>query len=110
MSSGRRRTQTTRPARGCSGCRRRWVYVPSTVVGDLAADGEWDPRVGRMRVGWRPAGSAVQADALGHLGDNDYAAGDSSAAREAWQQALAILEDLGHPNADQVRHKLRQLA
>jgi hypothetical protein len=27
-------------------------------------------------------------------------------AREAWQQALAILQDLHHPNAGQVRAKL----
>ena len=29
-------------------------------------------------------------------------------AREAWQQALAIFEDLQHPDAGQVRDKLRQ--
>jgi hypothetical protein len=34
------------------------------------------------------------------------AAGELARARDAWQQALAILEDLQHPDADQVRAKL----
>jgi tetratricopeptide (TPR) repeat protein len=50
-----------------------------------------------------------EADALGSLGDIHLATGDSGAARDAWQQALAILEDLGHPEADQVRAKLTGL-
>jgi DNA-binding SARP family transcriptional activator len=34
---------------------------------------------------------------------------DLSAARDAWQHALTILEDLDHPDADQVRAKLQRL-
>ena len=37
------------------------------------------------------------------------AAGYLKTAREAWQQALDILDDLRHPDAEPVRTKLRQL-
>ena len=47
-----------------------------------------------------------EAEALTHLGDTHQAAGELAQAREAWQQALAILDDLQHPDADQVRAKL----
>jgi tetratricopeptide (TPR) repeat protein/transcriptional regulator with XRE-family HTH domain len=47
-----------------------------------------------------------EADTLTHLGDNHQAVGELAQARETWQQALAILEDLQHPLADQVRAKL----
>jgi tetratricopeptide (TPR) repeat protein len=47
-----------------------------------------------------------EADALTHLGDTHQAAGELAQAREAWQQALAILDDLQHPDAGQVRAKL----
>jgi hypothetical protein len=32
--------------------------------------------------------------------------GDREAARASWQEALAILDDLGHADADQVRARL----
>jgi hypothetical protein len=44
-----------------------------------------------------------EAVALTHLGGTHYAVGELGQAREAWQQALAILEDLQHPDAGQVR-------
>ena len=47
-----------------------------------------------------------EADTLTHLGDTHHAAGDPDAARDAWQQALTILDELDHPDADQVRAKL----
>jgi hypothetical protein len=47
-----------------------------------------------------------EADALICLGDTREAAGDLAQAREAWQQAVTILEDLQHPQAGQVRAKL----
>ncbi len=47
-----------------------------------------------------------EADILAHLGDTLYAAGDKAQARQAWQHALDILDDLRHPNADEVRDKL----
>jgi tetratricopeptide (TPR) repeat protein len=46
------------------------------------------------------------AEILTHLGDNHHAAGELAQAREAWQQALAILDDLRHPNVGPVRAKL----
>jgi DNA-binding SARP family transcriptional activator/Tfp pilus assembly protein PilF len=52
----------------------------------------------------------AEADALTRLGDNYHTCGELAQTREAWQQALVILEDLHHPDADQVRAKLGQLA
>ena len=51
-----------------------------------------------------------QADTLTRLGDTHHAAGDLDAARDAWEQAQAIFEDLQHPDAEQVRHKLKALS
>ena len=51
-----------------------------------------------------------EAECLNHLGDAYHADGDDAAARKAWQQALPFLEDMRHPEAAQVRDKLRQLA
>lgn len=47
-----------------------------------------------------------EADALDSLGDTHQAAGASDAAREAWQQALKILEQLDHHKAEQLRANL----
>jgi hypothetical protein len=44
---------------------------------------------------------------LDHLGDTHAAAGDPGAARAAWQQALAILTELDHPDAERLRGKLQ---
>jgi predicted TPR repeat methyltransferase len=51
----------------------------------------------------RPA----QAETLHHLGDTHHIAGDQDQAAVAWQQALTIYDDLGHPAAaSEVRAKL----
>jgi tetratricopeptide (TPR) repeat protein len=50
-----------------------------------------------------------EAETLTHLGDTHHAGGDSVAARDAWHHALAILADLDHPDADQIRTKLHDL-
>ncbi|GAA0564847.1 hypothetical protein GCM10010172_55390 [Paractinoplanes ferrugineus] len=47
-----------------------------------------------------------QAIALSHLGDTEEAAGRHRSARDAWRNALAILTELDHPDADEVRAKL----
>jgi tetratricopeptide (TPR) repeat protein/transcriptional regulator with XRE-family HTH domain len=47
-----------------------------------------------------------EAVALTHLGDTRRAAGEQARSHKAWQQALAILEDLEHPDAAEVRAKL----
>ncbi|HEV2376606.1 MAG TPA: BTAD domain-containing putative transcriptional regulator [Streptosporangiaceae bacterium] len=48
----------------------------------------------------------MRAESLTHLGDAHQAGGDTSAARHAWRQALAILDDLHHPDAERVRARL----
>src|SRR5439155_18565442 len=47
-----------------------------------------------------------EADTLTHLGNAHQALGDPDAARTAWRQALDILDQLQHPEADQVRARL----
>jgi tetratricopeptide (TPR) repeat protein len=50
-----------------------------------------------------------EATTLTHLGDTHHTTGNHDAARDAWQQALTILNDLNHPDADQLRTKLTTL-
>ncbi|MEU5870911.1 BTAD domain-containing putative transcriptional regulator [Glycomyces sp. NPDC047369] len=45
----------------------------------------------------------VEAETLVKLGEVQRDSGDMEAARRAWRGALAILEELGHPDAAQVR-------
>jgi tetratricopeptide (TPR) repeat protein len=47
-----------------------------------------------------------EAEVLAHLGDAYHVAGHPGQARDAWQQALAILDDLHHPDAGHLRAKL----
>jgi tetratricopeptide (TPR) repeat protein len=51
-----------------------------------------------------------EAVTLMNIAETQSAVGDLRAARTSWQQALAILDDLHHPDADQVRAKLQDLA
>jgi predicted negative regulator of RcsB-dependent stress response len=46
---------------------------------------------------------------LTRLGDAHQALGDRAAAREAWQQALAVLDELHDPGAAQVESRLDEL-
>jgi DNA-binding SARP family transcriptional activator len=48
----------------------------------------------------------LQATTLDRLGDTYYAAADPAAARDAWKQAAAILDDVRHPAAEQTRAKI----
>jgi DNA-binding SARP family transcriptional activator len=48
-------------------------------------------------------------DILVHLGDTQDAIGDRPGARDSWLEALATLEELGHPEAEAVRRKLASL-
>ncbi len=48
----------------------------------------------------------LEANTLTHLGDSCHASGDARRALDAWQQAHDILDDLQHPDTDQVRAKL----
>ncbi len=55
----------------------------------------------------RAAGDRLrEAETLTHLADTRLAASEPAQAQEAWQRALAIFEDLQHPDADMVRAKL----
>jgi DNA-binding SARP family transcriptional activator/tetratricopeptide (TPR) repeat protein len=47
-----------------------------------------------------------EADSLARLGDAHLAGGDRAAATLAWRQALTILDELGHPGAEELRAKL----
>jgi tetratricopeptide (TPR) repeat protein len=49
------------------------------------------------------------ADTLVHLGDTHAAAGEPDAARDSWERALAIFDEIDHPDADEVRHKLSRV-
>jgi hypothetical protein len=43
---------------------------------------------------------------LADLGDTRHDMGDVSGARRAWQDALAIRDDLGHPGTGELRAKI----
>jgi DNA-binding SARP family transcriptional activator/Tfp pilus assembly protein PilF len=47
-----------------------------------------------------------EAQVLTHLGETYQGADDARRAREAWRQAVGILEDLDHPDVARVRAKL----
>jgi tetratricopeptide (TPR) repeat protein len=48
-----------------------------------------------------------EAGTLDRLGDVHHGAGDTRAARWAWTQALRTLDELGHPDGDRLRAKIR---
>ena len=50
-----------------------------------------------------------QARVLTNLGDAQLAFGENQAAITAWQQAVAIFDELQHPGAELARGKLRDL-
>ncbi|WP_432101299.1 AfsR/SARP family transcriptional regulator [Streptomyces sp. WAC 04229] len=50
-----------------------------------------------------------QANTLSILGTAYLENGEAARARQTWQQAVDILVDLGHPDADDVRSRLRSL-
>ncbi|MGH8791516.1 MAG: tetratricopeptide repeat protein, partial [Stackebrandtia sp.] len=49
-----------------------------------------------------------KAITLGRLGDAYRGAGDLADAHDAWREAVGILDDLGNPEADQIRAKLQE--
>jgi DNA-binding SARP family transcriptional activator/tetratricopeptide (TPR) repeat protein len=49
------------------------------------------------------------ARTLTRLGGTHQSRGDLAAARHAWQRALNVLDDLGHPDAAQLRTRLHEL-
>ncbi|MFF9486443.1 hypothetical protein [Streptomyces sp. NPDC014676] len=51
-----------------------------------------------------------ETEILCHLGDTHLATDDLDAALLAWQHALKIADEIGHPAADDLRGKLGDLA
>jgi len=51
----------------------------------------------------------LEADTLTHMAAVHLLAGDRAAARKTWQDALAILDELDHRDADEVRKALDDL-
>ena len=51
----------------------------------------------------------LEADTLVHIGDTHRAAHQDTRAALAWREALGILDEIGHPDAEQVRHRLNGL-
>lgn len=52
----------------------------------------------------------LEADTLVHIGDTRRAAHQDIRAELAWREALGILDEIGHPDAEQVRRRLNDLA
>jgi DNA-binding SARP family transcriptional activator/Tfp pilus assembly protein PilF len=48
----------------------------------------------------------LEASTLAQLGDTHAAAREAEEARRMWRRALAIYDDLGHPNAQRLREKI----
>ncbi|MEU4172824.1 BTAD domain-containing putative transcriptional regulator [Streptomyces sp. NPDC026665] len=51
----------------------------------------------------------LEADTLTHIADTHFASGMTDGAVDALRQALALLNSIGHPDAEGVRAKLRDL-
>jgi tetratricopeptide (TPR) repeat protein len=64
----------------------------------------------QSRQRWRDFGDRYyEANVLVRLGDNLLAAGQAKAAQESWTEALAIFEQINHPDTGKVRAKLDEL-
>ncbi|MDQ7911091.1 BTAD domain-containing putative transcriptional regulator [Phytohabitans sp. ZYX-F-186] len=46
------------------------------------------------------------ADTLNRLAETYLTTGDTDAARNAWREALTLLDEIGHPDADDIRKRL----
>jgi DNA-binding SARP family transcriptional activator/tetratricopeptide (TPR) repeat protein len=65
---------------------------------------------GRSLEKFRELGDRLsQAEVLTHLGETYLVSGRRKAAGDVWREALRLLEDLGHSDADQIRAKLHSL-
>ena len=72
--------------------------------------------IGPLRATGEPSASSVRlvpptrAPSLTRLGDIQAAASNTEAATDTWHEALAILDNLAHPEASQIRSKLRKVS
>lgn len=62
-----------------------------------------------VAVAQRLGQSLLQVEALTHLGEALCELGDPSSAREQWTYALGILDDLDHPDAEDLRSRIHRL-
>lgn len=85
----------------------RWMAAEHPVLLGLvrqAADAGHDGHRGPLH---RALGDRYdEGEVLTHLGDTHEALGDRLAARTAWRQALDVYDEIGHPDAEQLRNKL----
>ena len=57
---------------------------------------------------YRQAGDRYyESDVLIHLGDSHHASGNHAGALTSWQEALDVLTQLDHPDAEKVRARMR---
>ncbi len=69
--------------------------------------GRLEEAIGCLQTALRTIGPGYyQTTMLVHLGDAYHASGEPELARDAWQTALSILEELNHADAEQVRNRL----
>jgi hypothetical protein len=91
-----------------------WLLRQLGRQGRLQVDSRWTYREIAARTCYLRArdlhrelgGRYNEADTLIDLGDTQHAAGDPDAARDAWQNALSIMDELDHSDAEKVRLKL----
>jgi DNA-binding SARP family transcriptional activator/tetratricopeptide (TPR) repeat protein len=77
-----------------------------------ASLGEHTAAIARYEAAWdllgRGGRSFQHAKVLAGMAASQHAAADAPAARRAWREALSILRELGHPDADQVQARLQE--
>lgn len=82
----------------------------SMVQRDLGLDEDAVGSLGQAVSMWQQYGANyAQGEVLVELGTVLNGIGRSEEAQNAWRQALVILEDVGHPQADEVRRRLDTL-
>ncbi|MEU8256961.1 BTAD domain-containing putative transcriptional regulator [Micromonospora inaquosa] len=62
-----------------------------------------------IRLNRDAANRYAEADSQHHLGNTLMTMGDFAGAKECWQQAVVILDELNHPDAETVRERLTGL-
>jgi hypothetical protein len=85
-----------------------WAYIRA--CDPSAEQNAWRARYQHALTLHRALGARYnETTTLTRIGDTYQATGNLQAARDAWQQALTIFDDLHQPDADQLRAKLATL-